>query len=454
MRSLLVALLLLCTAPAMAQRIALVIGNGAYRHVERLANPANDARAIAAALRPLGFDVDLVVDADRAGMETAIRRFGSRAERAEAALFFYAGHAIEVAGQNMLAPVSAQVREARDLPFELVSLDLVLGQAEGRARVLLVFLDACRDNPFRAVAGNVRGGAGRGLAAPAQSATGTLVAFATAPGQVALDGRGRNSPFTAALLQHLATPGLEVRSLMGRVRQSVRIETAGRQIPWDSSSLEGEFFFRPGSLAAAPPAPLPAPAPAPAPAPPAPSPGPVASLPPGASRATGNGAAALRIACPQPGVVFEGSYNLRTTWRGADPAAPQVCVGSDNVGRQVRRVLGLWDATDPGATARAASLAGLFPPRADASVTLRRQVGTAPASETWRWVGDVPGRTLQRDIRVLADEVFEARWTYRLDAEGAIAEARLEHIRGVPFIGGRPQPNALTDAMMDQAANR
>ena len=142
--AILVVLVLAIAPPAFAQRVALVIGNSGYRHVERLANPGNDARAIAASLRPLGFQVELLVDADRAAMEGAIRRFGSRAEGAEAALFFYAGHAIEVGGQNMLAPVSAQVRNERDLPFELIGLDLLMSQAEGRARVLLVFLDATR----------------------------------------------------------------------------------------------------------------------------------------------------------------------------------------------------------------------------------------------------------------------------------------------------------------------
>jgi hypothetical protein len=264
MRRLIVALVILFAAalPAAAQRVALVIGNGAYREAPALANPAADARGVAAALARLGFATDLLIDADRPAMEAAIRRFGEAAAGAEAALVYYAGHAVEVAGRNHLIPVSARIRSDRDLPFETIDFDAVVAQLEGRARVILVFLDACRDNPFRQrlSASGTRGVAAPGLA-PVRGPVGTLVAFATAPGQVAQDGYGRNSPFTAALLQHMETPGLEIRPMLGRVRQSVREATAGSQVPWENSSLEGEFFFRPGPappVAAIPPAPDPA----------------------------------------------------------------------------------------------------------------------------------------------------------------------------------------------------
>lgn len=238
-------LMLVCACEAWAQRVALVIGNGAYREAPALANPAADARGMAAALDRLGFATELVIDADRAGMEAAIRRFGEAAAGAEAALVFYAGHAVEVGGRNYLIPVTARIRSDRDLPFETVDFDSVMTQLEGRARVILVFLDACRDNPFRQrlMAGGTRGIAAPGLA-PVRGTVGTLVAFATAPGQVASDGHGQNSPFTTGLLQHIETPGLEVRPMLGRVRQSVREATAGGQVPWENSSLEGEFFFR------------------------------------------------------------------------------------------------------------------------------------------------------------------------------------------------------------------
>jgi hypothetical protein len=240
------ALVLSWGSPALAQRVALVIGNGAYVEAPPLENPANDATDIHAALTRLGFDSELVVDADRVSLERAIRRFGDRAVGAEAAMLFYAGHAVEVAGRNHLIPVSASIRSDRDLPFETVDVDAVMTQLEGRARVILLFLDACRDNPFRLrlAAQGTRGIAGAGLAA-VRGPVGTLVAFSTAPGTVAQDGTGRNSPFTAALLRHIETEGLEVRPMLGRVRQTVREATGGAQIPWENASLEGEFHFRP-----------------------------------------------------------------------------------------------------------------------------------------------------------------------------------------------------------------
>jgi hypothetical protein len=266
---LVLALVLAWGTEAFAQRVALVIGNGAYVEAPPLANPANDATDIHAALTRLGFDSELVVDADRIGLERAIRRFGDRAVGAEAAMLFYAGHAVEVAGRNHLIPVSASIRSDRDLPFETVDVDAVMTQLEGRARVILLFLDACRDNPFRLrlAAQSGRGIAGTGLAA-VRGPVGTLVAFSTAPGTVAQDGTGRNSPFTAALLRHIETEGLEVRPMLGRVRQTVREATGGAQIPWENASLEGEFYFRPAaprppSVAALPPQPQ-APQPAPA----------------------------------------------------------------------------------------------------------------------------------------------------------------------------------------------
>lgn len=231
-----------CGAAA-AQRVALVIGNSAYREAPALANPANDAADVHAALVRLGFESEILIDADRTTLERSIRRFGDRAVGADAAMLFYAGHAVEVAGRNYLIPVSASIRSDRDLPFETVDVDTVMGQLEGRARVILLFLDACRDNPFRQVLSQAsRGMPGRGLAA-VRGPVGTLVAFSTAPGTVAQDGTGRNSPFTAALLLHIETPGLEVRPMLGRVRQSVREATGGAQVPWENASLEGEFHF-------------------------------------------------------------------------------------------------------------------------------------------------------------------------------------------------------------------
>lgn len=229
-------------------RVALVIGAGAYKEVPTLANPPRDAVAVAAALRELGFDTDLLVDpSDRATVERAVRALGVKARAADAAVFFYAGHALEFGGRNYIVPVGAEIHTPQDLPFELVDMDLITSQLDGRARVIMLFLDACRDNPFALrIAGATRSLASRGLSLPTSTATGTLIAYATAPGQTAADGIGStHSPFTTALLENIRIPGLEVRQLLARVRKSVREASDGRQIPWESSALEGEFYFAP-----------------------------------------------------------------------------------------------------------------------------------------------------------------------------------------------------------------
>ncbi|MBS0640817.1 MAG: caspase family protein [Proteobacteria bacterium] len=246
-------------ATAQQSRVALVVGVGGYKAVPALRNPPRDARAVAAKLRALGFDVDLIIDPDRPGLERAIRGLGAKARNADVALVFYAGHAMEFGGQNYLVPATADLRTVRDVPFETVPLDLIPAQLEGGAHVVMLFVDACRDNPFRLRIGSTdRGVASRGLAATNANATGTLIVYATAPGQTAEDGAGDDSPFTTALLRHIDAPGLEVRQMLSRVRRDVRTATNGTQIPWESSSLEGDFYFRPGAPAPAVAAPRPA----------------------------------------------------------------------------------------------------------------------------------------------------------------------------------------------------
>lgn len=245
-----------------AGRVALVIGNGAYRHASALRNPGNDARAVSAALRRLGFEVITGLDLDRNGLEQGIRELARRARGADAALFYYSGHGLEVAGRNYLVPVDARLEEPADLSFETLAVDTVLQTIEQSARIGLVFLDACRDNPLartlaRSLGASRSGAVGRGLA-PMQAGTGVLLVYATDPGATAADGEGRNSPFTEALLAHLEKPGLEVRQIMTRVRQEVLARTGNRQRPWDSSSFTEDFYF-----VAPPPAP-PTTAPAPA----------------------------------------------------------------------------------------------------------------------------------------------------------------------------------------------
>src|SRR5262245_8980281 len=230
----------------LGRRVALVIGNAGYKHAAKLANPANDAGDIALALRKLGFDVVEGRDLDKRGMEDKIREFGGKLEHADLALFFYAGHGMQVGGKNYLVPIDAKLERAGDLSLDTIDVSQVLAQMEAEKRVNLVFLDACRDNPlarsFSRSLGTRSTSVGSGLAS-IQSAVGTMIAYATQPENVALDGDGRNSPFTAALLKHMATPSLEISALMKRVRADVIAATRDKQVPWDHSSLVGDVIL-------------------------------------------------------------------------------------------------------------------------------------------------------------------------------------------------------------------
>lgn len=252
-------LLLAATLSAQAaveKRVALVIGNGAYKNTIELPNAPNDARAIAGKLRQLGFTVVEGVDLTQAGMTDKLKEFSRTLANADVGLFFYAGHGLQVAGENYLVPVDAALRQERDLDFETLKVDLVLKQLLREAKVKLVILDACRDNPLtqelaRSMSGSSRSrslGLASGLGAiDTQNATGSMIAFATAPGTVALDGTGRNSPFTEALLAHIDTPGIDINVMMTRVRGQVTRATSDRQQPWTNSSLTAEFFLNPTS---------------------------------------------------------------------------------------------------------------------------------------------------------------------------------------------------------------
>jgi Tfp pilus assembly protein PilF len=233
------------TAP-IDRRVALVIGNGKYQHAAQLPNPPNDAADIAKALRKLGFDVVEGRDLGKRDMEDKIREFGRKLEKADLALLFYAGHGMQVGGKNYLVPVDAKLERAGDLSLDTIEVGQILAQMEAEKRVNLVFLDACRDNPlarsFSRTLGTRSTSVGAGLAA-IHSAVGTLIAYATQPENVALDGDGRNSPFTAALLKHMATPSLEISALMKRVRADVIAATHEKQVPWDHSSLVGDVIL-------------------------------------------------------------------------------------------------------------------------------------------------------------------------------------------------------------------
>ena len=231
--------------PAEEKRIALVIGNSDYPSGE-LTNPKHDAEDIATLLRTLDFEVieGKSIDLEKRAMEHAIVEFGERLREAGengVGLFYYARHAVELRGENFLIPIDAKISKARHVEVEAVSANLVLKKMrQAGNRLNFMILDACRDNPFPLWQ---RGS--KGLAKMDQ-ADGTLIAFATAPGQVAEDGDGRNSPYTAALKTHLATPGVRAVVLFSDVAAAVQRKTDGRQRPWMLSSLAGGFYFKPG----------------------------------------------------------------------------------------------------------------------------------------------------------------------------------------------------------------
>lgn len=229
-------------APAWAQaRLALVIGNSAYATAQ-LANPRNDAELIARTLRQLGFEVTRLLDADQKTMRRALIDFGRRLKAADAVgVFYFAGHGVQVEGENYLIPIGAEIREEREVALEAVSATEVLRSFQTSSkRLSITILDACRNNPYAAATrSGVRGLAG--MNAP----SGTLVSYATAPGQVAMDGDGANSPFAEALAQSMLQSGLLVEDVFKRTRRLVLAKTGERQVPWESSSLVGDFYFRP-----------------------------------------------------------------------------------------------------------------------------------------------------------------------------------------------------------------
>lgn len=224
------------------KRVALVIGNGAYTEISPLENPRNDAELMAGTLEDLGFDVVLTTDADRVGMGRAIRKFGKSLRlsgKDTVGLLYYAGHGVQSGGANYLIPIGASIEDDADLRIEALSVSDILAQMETAGnRLNLVILDACRNNPFK---GRIRS-AVRGLAR-IQAASGSMVAFSAAPGQVATDGKGSNSPYTAALAKAMRQPNLTVEQVFKRVRVAVETHTGGAQTPWEESSLRGDFYF-------------------------------------------------------------------------------------------------------------------------------------------------------------------------------------------------------------------
>ena len=258
---LIVATFLFLSSPTFAEnRIALVVGNSNYQNIARLNNPSSDARLMADTLRALGFAIvgdGAQIDLDKAAFDNAVRTFGRQLQGADVGLFYYAGHGLQVRGANYLVPVNANpVREA-DLDYELEDVGLVLRQMEGSGtRLNMVFLDACRNNPF----------GGRGLRAletglaQMRAPEGTLISFATQPGSVAQDGSDGHSPFTRALARTIRKPGLGIFDALNEVGLAVKDKTGGAQQPWFSTSpIKGAFYFASPTGVSAPRPPTPTP---------------------------------------------------------------------------------------------------------------------------------------------------------------------------------------------------
>jgi uncharacterized caspase-like protein len=237
------------------KRVAFVVGNAAYRNVAQLPNPAIDAGSMARVLRNVGFDVVEGVNLSRDAMTAKLLEFGKKAEGADVAVFFYAGHGIAIDGTNYLLPVDADLKSEMDVKLgAAINVDLTLEQTMSDAKVKLVFLDACRDNPFAAKIRSAKATRSVNVAtglAEMKSGEGTLIAFATGPGQTALDGQGgTNSPFTRALIANIAQPGVEIQQAMTKVRAQVNEETGKNQLPWGHTNLTGSVYLNPAAAPA------------------------------------------------------------------------------------------------------------------------------------------------------------------------------------------------------------
>ncbi|MCV3212228.1 caspase family protein [Plectonema radiosum NIES-515] len=242
-------------AVASPKRVALVIGNSRYLPGLELVNPRNDAEDMSKVLGELGFDVIKVLDADKKQIDIALNKFKSKLAQGSVGVFYYAGHGVQVDGENYLIPTDAKLLAEKDVRYQALPVGEVQNiMEESKTDANIIILDACRNNPFSRRWN--RSTAARGLA-PIQAASGFYIAFATRPGAVASDGGSKNGTFTSYLLKYIKTPNIPIETLFKKVRQGVFEETKKGQIPWDSSSLIGEFSFNPVSTATNTPPPTP-----------------------------------------------------------------------------------------------------------------------------------------------------------------------------------------------------
>jgi hypothetical protein len=240
----LIGLLALASPAAAEKRVALVIGNSAYQNITRLDNPRHDAELMGDTLASLGFVLiggHAQLDLDKSALDASVQNFGRQVQGADVALFYYAGHGVQVGGSNYLVPVTANPTREADVDFQMVDVNLVLRQMQGSGtRLNVVILDACRNNPFGARGLRSTDGGLAQMRAP----EGTLISYATQPGSVAQDGSDGHSPYTEALATMLKQPGLDIFQTFNQVGLAVKRETGGSQQPWVSSSpIDGAFYF-------------------------------------------------------------------------------------------------------------------------------------------------------------------------------------------------------------------
>ena len=233
---------MLLSPPVLAGKKALVLGNSAYLHTQPLRNAVNDANDMAARLQGIGFEVHLGLDLNRIETLQVVQQFAQTLERQDTALFFFAGHGVQLGGRNFILPVDAADGNETEMTASAIALPAILTTLERQADTRIIILDACRDNPFQSGAlarsANIPRGLGR-----MEAGVGSFIAFATEPGNVALDGAGRNSPFTDALLRHIGTPGADIHAIMRAVRADVMAASNFSQVPWENSSLISEVFL-------------------------------------------------------------------------------------------------------------------------------------------------------------------------------------------------------------------
>jgi hypothetical protein len=230
------------------KRVALVLGNGQYAAVNPLTNPPNDASAVGGALRALGFDVVQGIDRDKRGMELTLREFAGKVGQADLAVFFYAGHGLQVANENYLVPIDARLETENDLDLEMIKVSMIMKLMHSSANIVL--LDACRDNPLarrlqRSLGGTRSIEVSQGLAQIRKTGIETLIEFSTAADEIADDGAGKDSPFTEALLTHIFSPGVDFQLMMRDVRRDVIKATRGEQVPAEYGSLTGKIVLLP-----------------------------------------------------------------------------------------------------------------------------------------------------------------------------------------------------------------